>query len=90
GILSILKENSNELRLRGMAIKTEFQSCGYGSKLLLFSIEQMKKDQLFDTVWCNARLNAIKFYKKHDFEEYGVIFSIDGIGDHIKMKYQIK
>ena len=38
-----------------------------------------------DTIWCNARLVAIDFYKSLGFKEIGPKFNISEIGPHYKM-----
>ncbi|PCJ15428.1 MAG: hypothetical protein COB02_18070 [Candidatus Cloacimonadota bacterium] len=87
GILSILKEKSNDLRLRGMAIDLKYQKMGLGSKLLNFALNKMKNEKKYKSLWCNARIIALSFYKNLGFLESGSIFNISNIGQHIKMIY---
>ncbi|WP_251359804.1 GNAT family N-acetyltransferase [Kangiella sp. TOML190] len=74
----------NQHRLRGMAVEPEFQAQGVGQKLLASSFDICQQAGS-DLLWCNARVKAVKFYKKQGFQQFGNAFDIAGIGEHFIM-----
>jgi len=66
-----------------MAVLKPYRKTGIGSKMLvkLLSIAEAKN---MKTVFLNAQIDAINFYKKFDFEEEGGVFDDAGI-PHKKM-----
>jgi predicted GNAT family N-acyltransferase len=91
GIASVGREPSpgeadpNAWRLRGMATLPEVRGEGYGKALVLACIDYLheKGATLF---WCNARLNAEKFYLSLGFDSYGERFELPQIGPHVRMR----
>ncbi len=75
-------------RLRGMATNPAYQGQGLGKKLLLESFEILKSKNA-DVLWCNARITALPFYKKLNFQVVGTEFEIEGIGPHYLMMRRI-
>jgi len=71
-------------QLRGMATDPAFNRKGFGTAVLHFAIEYIKKTNA-GYIWCNARSSAVKFYEKLGFELISDEFQIDGIGPHYKM-----
>jgi GNAT superfamily N-acetyltransferase len=71
-------------QLRGMATDPEHQKKGFGSVLLEVAESVVAKTgiQLF---WCNARIVAVPFYKKHGWQVVGDVFEIKGVGQHYVM-----
>lgn len=61
---------SGAWRLRGMATLPEVQRRGYGRAVLLEGISYVasKRGTL---LWCNARTDAVDFYRKLQFETEG-------------------
>ncbi len=89
GIATFMQvENSDfkgtQFQLRGMAALQEFQGNGVGSLLIEEAI-QILKEKKANVVWCNARISAVSFYKKHNFEIIGDTFEVAQIGPHYKM-----
>lgn len=76
-------------QLRGMATHHDAWSYGYGTAVVKFAIEYLQEYQI-DYLWCNARANAAKFYKKLGFTTESPEFDIPGIGFHYEMKLKIK
>ena len=70
-----------QYRLRGMACHPDLRGHGAGTLVLRFGIGHLK-DQRADLLWCNARENAVGFYKKLGFSTHGSPFLIEGIGMH--------
>ena len=67
-----------------MFTKKKFINNSYGSKLLNYAKNLIfKKFSVY--LWCNARKNAVSFYKKNGFNEQGEYFLKKGIGLHMKM-----
>jgi ribosomal protein S18 acetylase RimI-like enzyme len=90
GAASIYKEQHPDFalkqswRVRGMAVLPEFQGKGIGMQLLQTCINHAI-DEKADVIWCNARTNAAKFYKKAGFKVVGKEFEIESIGAHYLM-----
>lgn len=89
GIVSLMKHEvlamaTCQYQLRGMATLKEVRGQGYGTLLIQRALEILKERQV-SCVWCNARLKAVGFYKKHGFELHGNAFDIPGVGSHYKM-----
>ena len=63
-----------EAQFRKFATLVEAQGKGYGSKLLSYVIEELKK-QGIKKIWCNARVAKKEFYKKFGLKETGKIFT---------------
>lgn len=71
-------------RMRYVAINSNMQGSGIGSKMLKF-FEETAKNQGFKSIYCHARDTAIKFYSKNGFKEEGEMFEQVTI-PHIKMR----
>jgi len=84
-----LIENTKDLKeknvqIRGMfTIKSEMKR-GYGSMLIKNVIIKSKQNKI-KTIWCNARISALRFYKRNKFIEVGDKFNIPLIGAHKKL-----
>ena len=85
---SIKIKSDNAYRLRGMATDSNFQRKGYATDLMNESFKELKNRDC-DTVWCNARLVAVDFYKSAGFKITGEIFDIAEIGPHYYMYKEI-
>jgi len=94
GILSLIKNNhpyfnhQNCYQLRGMAVSKKFQKQGIGKLLIKKSLDTVSKITI-NTIWCNARENAIGFYLKMGFQTKGKPFTIEDIGVHYVMYINI-
>jgi ribosomal protein S18 acetylase RimI-like enzyme len=94
GIATVYKESrpggetGNSWRLRGMATLPEVQGQGYGKALLNNCIEYIKSNG-GKTLWCNARINALEFYRGLGFETIGETFDIPDIGLHYLMEKKL-
>ena len=78
-----------EWRLRGMAVLPAFRSNGIGELILIKCCEFIKSEN-GRTIWCNARIKAVKFYKKCELEICSDKFDIANIGPHYQMQKLIK
>lgn len=87
GSASVYKEKHPDFslkqswRLRGMAVLDEFQGQAIGTHLLETCINHAIKMK-GDVIWCNARNNAVKFYKQSGFKVIGDEFELPDIGPH--------
>lgn len=94
GILTLVKKKLsqastiNSYQLRGMAINKDFQRQGIGKKLVLEAFSLLQ-DKIVEVAWCNARINAVDFYKKIGFKSIGEAFDIPSIGIHYQMMKEI-
>ncbi len=90
GCASIYKESHPDFslkqswRIRGMAVLPNYQGKNIGTQLLETCINHaiIKKAGV---IWCNARLNAVAFYKNSGFKIIGDEFEIENIGPHYLM-----
>lgn len=78
----------NQFQLRGMASLPEFQGKGLSSMLLKTAFPIIKQNMV-NTLWCNARKTAVGFYEKVGFEKLGNEFEVDKIGTHVVMMKKI-
>ncbi len=64
-------------RLRGMATRPDVQSTGIGSAVLSAGLTAVRAAG-GELVWCNARVRALQFYRRHGFETFGSEFLSGG------------
>ncbi len=64
-------------RLRGMATAPELRSTGVGSAVLAFALS-VASERSAEVVWCNARTEAMPFYRRHGFLTTGSEFLSGG------------
>ena len=95
-ILTLIKQSfeyarkANSIQLRGMATLNSYQRKGYGSILLGKVIEKLKKEDIYELLWCKSRHKVIKFYKNNNFTPIGDNFKIETIGLHQTLYYRLK
>ena len=75
--------NPGVLKMRQVAVNPEFQSKGFGSILVKFS-EHWAIESGYKSFELHARITAVEFYKKLNYEEIGREFLEVNI-PHIKM-----
>lgn len=61
------------VRLRKLAVLPEKQGCGIGSNLIRFAARQPDL-QKADQIWCDAREDSVRFYKRLGFRIDGDAF----------------
>ena len=97
GIATMMRVSSAELadidtdqyRLRGMAVLPEYRDQGIGHSILDECIEEvrLRECKLF---WCNARIKAARFYTAAGFSKTSeTTFDIPGAGLHFLMFKQL-
>jgi len=77
-------ELSNAIQLRGMAVLKEHQKKGYGQQLLKFA-EKLSKENNKTFLWMNARVKAVDFYQKLNYNKVGNVFEVLDVGKHYVM-----
>lgn len=90
GCASVYKESHPDFtlkqswRIRGMAVLPDYQGQNIGTQLLETCINHAIL-QKAAVIWCNARINAVQFYKNAGFKIIGDEFEIENIGPHYLM-----
>lgn len=72
-------------RLRGMCTETQYQSRGFGGKLLMCAEGAIIRDSNLRLFWCNARVPALAFYQRHGWQIDSEEFEIPTAGPHRRM-----
>ena len=78
----------SEAQIRYMAVDEDFQGKGVGNKLLKVLERRLTKEGA-RTIILNARDNAVKFYKKHDYKIIGKGNILFDVIEHFKMRKEI-
>ena len=71
-------------QLRGMATLPEVRGHGFGRALLEACVAHARENDA-TLLWCNARLGAVGFYRKHGWTTLGEEFDIPAVGPHFRM-----
>ena len=66
------------VRLRKLAVSEKMQGMGLGTRIVQFGAMKMKSEG-FATLWCDARVTALKFYQNLGFEIDDRIFDKSGV-----------
>jgi len=74
---------TKKIKLRQMAVDSQYQGNNIGTRLIEYVIEHAKSLGFF-IVECHARISAMAFYQKMDFETIGAPF-VEVTEPHIKM-----
>ena len=77
-------ELSDAWQLRGMATQPEVRGAGLGRAVLEFGEQEVRR-RGGAFVWCNARVIAVGFYRRHAWETLGEQFEIPTVGPHFRM-----
>jgi predicted GNAT family N-acyltransferase len=85
-VVSIFNEG-RRYQFRKLATLNAAQGKGYGSMLLSYVIAYVKQEG-GDTIWCNARVSALRFYDRFGLRSHGDYFSEHGI-DFVIMELQL-
>jgi len=92
-IVTLIKRSKEQLKgeqfqLRGMGTLSEYRGKGYG-KLLIRKSEEYLMSRGIHTIWCNSRIEAIRFYKSLNYNIIGESFDVPKIGVHYLMYKEI-
>ncbi|REH52618.1 acetyltransferase (GNAT) family protein [Tenacibaculum gallaicum] len=93
GIASFIQNKTDVIKgeqyqLRGMATLPEVRGMGAG-RMLVEEAKSVLKGKDIITLWCNARKEAIGFYKSMGFRIIGDEFEVRKVGVHFKMCMKI-
>lgn len=83
GGLVLLAIDKQKIKMRQVCIDFEYQTKGFGQKLVLES-EKWAKKQAFEMIYCHARENALAFYQKLNYTIEGEAFEEIGL-KHFKL-----
>lgn len=88
-IASFMKSSRDDFKgtqyqLRGMGTSKAFQGKGYGT-MLMKKAEKLLTSKGAEVIWCNARVNALDFYRKLGYEIRGEVFDVPQVGPHFVM-----
>jgi predicted GNAT family N-acyltransferase len=72
-------------QLRGMATADGQQGLGLGTRLMKFAIDDAVEQDFSRVFWCNARIKAVPFYQRNDWQIVSEEFDVPGIGPHYVM-----
>jgi GNAT superfamily N-acetyltransferase len=72
-------------QLRGMGVVADWQRRGVGQLALAKLVELAREAWPVDTMWCNAREEAVKFYEGLGWRLASGQFMVEGVGPHYKM-----
>jgi GNAT superfamily N-acetyltransferase len=76
-------------QLRGMATSPDRQRRGLGRRLLAFLENRLHAASAVRLLWCNARVGAAPFYERMGWETVSGVFTIEGVGPHVRMRRRL-
>lgn len=86
-VLSVFYHN-DKVQFRKFCTRAPLQGLGYGTALLTHFFEQVKLQNQYRVVWCNARIGAASFYKKFGMHLTDKTYSKNGY-DYVVMECEI-
>jgi len=72
-------------QLRGMATRADLVRRGLGSALLRYAVGALPDRARARSLWCNARLEAVPFYRRMGWTVASERFEIPDVGPHHAM-----
>ena len=87
-VASWFRRSETEAQFRKFGTLEQFRNLGYGALLLQYIIDFSKLEGI-QTLWCNARMDALNLYKRLGFKESGKSFNKGGI-DHIIIQLELQ
>ena len=73
------------LRIRGMAVDSEYRNRGIGSKIV--RMIQNYAEEMETGLWCNARIKAVTMYQRAGFNITSDLFEIESVGPHFEVRW---
>ena len=70
-------QRGNEMQLRKLATRNEFQGRGYGKQMIEFVLE-FTRSKSIERVWMNARTNVSGLYERYEFQKTEQTYFKDG------------
>lgn len=86
GCASLFPREDGTLQLRGMGVDTSLQRGGVGAAIVR-AAHNIAVAQRRPSLWCNARLIAVGFYKRQGWKVEGAQFDVPDIGPHYVMRW---
>jgi len=71
-------------RLRGMITHPDWRGRAAGSRAVEFGLVELARRGA-TLVWCDGRVAALTFYRRHGFSAVGDVFETRGTGPHYRM-----
>ena len=71
----------NQYRLRAMAVREGYRGQGYGDAIVEAGLNHLRELGV-EVVWCDARVAALNFYRRLQFEEIEEEYESPIIGMH--------
>jgi len=71
----------NQYRLRAMAVREGYRGQGFGDSIVEAGLNHLRELGV-EVVWCDARVAALNFYRRLQFEEFEEEYEIPIIGLH--------
>lgn len=87
-VVSWFRRSATKAQFRKFGTLEQFRNVGYGAQLLKYIIDFSKLEGI-DTLWCNARADALNFYKRLGFKETDTRFNKGGI-DYIVIELELQ
>lgn len=87
GVVSLFIDK-DRAQFRKLAVLPQMQRKGLGNLIIQYLIGFCKTEQI-SKIWCNARVNAIGFYKKNGFVTSGAPFVRNHL-QYIKMELLLR
>lgn len=84
GVLVLKPISNNQVKMRQVAVSPDHQRTGIG-QFMVASSEVISKSEGFEEIVLSARLNAVPFYEKLDYETISDVYLEVGI-EHKKMR----
>lgn len=84
GCFSLVKLNSDSLKMRQVCVDSDTQQQGIGKKMMQYA-EKWAKENNYTTIECHARESAVPYYEKHGYQTEGKLFREVSL-PHLKMK----
>ena len=78
-----------QYRLRAMATDKNYQTKGAGKALFIEGVKMLRKKNI-ELLWCDARINAIPFYKSLQMKSLDKVYKIKNIGLHKTMYLELR
>jgi GNAT superfamily N-acetyltransferase len=84
-LMRVDRDGHAAYQLRGMATRADVRSRGLGRLLLDFAERALVRETGVRSLWCNARLPAVRFYERHGWRVASEPFDIPTAGPHCVM-----
>ena len=84
-VMATVLEQRPSWRLRGMATCAELRRCGIGRRVLALAEAAVCAGPQAPLLWCEARVEAVGFYRRCGWAIVSGVFEVAGVGPHHRM-----